>query len=187
MASHDDGHTGEPTPDPAVGSTADAHGRSLASLDDDGLEGSLRTLLAAVDPVPADLLAQARGLFAWRGVEDDLDALARVSFDSLAGATAGMRSATVEAGTRHLTLDGPAGLVLDLEVEGQGDGARTLRGQLAGVDDVEVVVAVRVGDQVRHTTVDALGTFAIVDVPAGRTRLLIQAGDQPMVTPWLDL
>lgn len=141
-------------------------------------------VLQAVDPVPQVLRDQARDLLIWRDIDAQLQLL--VDPDEV---LAGVRSATtVDDPPALLTMQGPDGLVVGLEISRSEDGSHRVLGQVAGVTpSATAVVAIRIGDRISHTTVDEHGTFELEGLSSGRMRLLLQLGDEPMLTPWFTL
>jgi hypothetical protein len=136
----------------------------------------LAGLLEAVEPVPAEVVLAARSAFAWR----DLDAQLAVL--------------TVEDGAlvrghgdqRLLTFEAPD-LTVVVEVTEVGEGRR-LVGQLVPAGPAEISLeTARAPQQQLHAPVDALGRFALPEIPAGHIRFRCVLSDgQKVVTQWLD-
>lgn len=150
----------------------------------DALLVTLRAALAETEPVPAEVVAGAKGAYTWRTIDAEL---AELTFDSvLTGELAGTRGAV---GTRTLSFDYGA-LAVELEVEGSGPTFQ-LAGQVAPrppqsievhhVDDVEPLVAVP----------DRLGRFTVTGVRRGPIRLLLRFspadGPAMLLTEWVTI
>ena len=153
---------------------------------DDALMNRLSGVLDRFDPVPLELLEQARRAFCWRTVDAEL---AELSFDSLVDRDAAM---SVRAGTdldlepRMLgfgaVVDGED-LSIELEVTSSG-GASCLVGQLwpAGAEEVDVETGT--GD-IATVPIDDLGRFVVEPVPQGPVRLRIRHRDRVVQTTWV--
>lgn len=88
----------------------------------DELMKRLRLAASELDPVPAEVLAAARGAFAWRRVNEELAELTSDSALELAG-TAGVRG---EGEARLLSFAVEGGLEVELEVSGPATGLKLL-------------------------------------------------------------
>jgi hypothetical protein len=127
------------------------------------------------DPVPSELVAQAKGAFTWRTIDDELQMLAELAYDSavdddLVGVRGG-------GGPRMLAFERDE-VVIEVEVTTER-GRRRLVGQVSGAAVAEVVLESGSG---QHTAVacDELGQFATDAMPAGPFRVVVTlAGDPP--------
>ena len=146
-------------------------------------DATAQALLAAVraaqeehDPVPPDVLAAAKGSYAWRTIDAELAELVE---DTALDALAGVRG--TEAPRLLTFLAGPATLMLEVTSEGA---ARRVLGQVAGAAAGSVEVRHRDG----RVTVpcDALGRFEASDVPAGPLSIGCAVdGVGTVVTSWV--
>lgn len=138
----------------------------------------LRGVFDAVDPVPADVLAVARGALALRTLDAEL---ARLVADSALDLSVGVRD------------DGPGRLVtfesdtLTIEVQVSQTGAdRHLVGQL--VPPVPARVTIQTPGGAVEVDADELGRFSASQVPAGPVRLVChRPSEQVTVTSWLTI
>jgi hypothetical protein len=148
---------------------------------DAALLAELGGAAARVDPVPADLVAAARGVLTWRTVDEEL---AELTFDSLEDGLVGVRSAVTTAAPRQLSFEAGAAAV---EVE-LADGR--LIGQLVppGPARVELhhgadVVATRADDLGRFSF--DVGVFALPDAGSpAPCRLRVDGEAFRLVTTW---
>lgn len=143
--------------------------------DDDELLAELGALLRREDPMPASIVAAARGAMVWRSVDAELATLAA---DSLEAALAGVRGA---AGDRQLTFEA-ASLCVEVDVV---DGGQHLVGQVvparAGTIEIEGPLVQRSSD------LDRFGQFSF-DAPLGPTRFRVRSpGGADVVTDWVTL
>ena len=142
--------------------------------DDDALAAELGSLLRRSNPMPASILAAARGAFAWRTVDAELAVLRR---DSLLEPTAGVRGGA----DRQLTFES-GGVSVEVDVL---DGGRRIVGQVVppqpGAIDVE-------GPHVTSAAeADDYGQF-VLDVSNGPARLRFSGADgRSVVTDWVTL
>lgn len=150
---------------------------------------ALDEMLAAVDPVPAELVEGGRVAFSWRTMDEELLALA--AGPSGAGVGAGVRA---DAGGDDGDGDGDGaglrftagGTSLDVDVAVEA-GVATVVGQVlppgAGTLVVEWV------DGSTTAEIDERGRVVADGVPAGRpVRLRVERpGAAPVVTDWLRL
>ena len=142
--------------------------------DDDLLAGELGSLLRRSNPMPASILAAARGAFAWRTVDAELAVLRT---DSLLEATVGVRGGA----DRQLTFESDS---VSVEVDVL-DGGRRIVGQVVppqpGAVDLE-------GPHAKSAAqADAYGQFAL-DVWNGPARLRFSGADgRSVVTDWVTL
>ena len=142
--------------------------------DDDVLARELGSLLRRTSPMPASVVAAARGAFAWRTVDAELAVLRA---DSLLEATAGVRGGA----DRQLTFEA-ADVSVEVDVL---DGGRRIVGQVvppqAGAIDLE-------GPHTRSAAAaDDFGQF-VLDVWNGPARLRFSGADGcSVVTDWVTL
>lgn len=149
---------------------------------DDELAGWLAAAARRFDPVPEDVLAAARGSFAWRAVDAELAGLAYDSLVDEDQLPAVVRGANR---SRMLSFQAPD---LTVEVEVDESGTRTVTGQLVPAQPAHVelrhpggVIAVRADD---------LGRFRATGVPAGPVSLLCRSARDPITlveTDWVVL
>ena len=146
-----------------------------APLDDDGLLELLGAALSTADPVPAHVLAAARGAVVWRTIDQDL---AECVFDSATELT-GVRD---HDAARQLTFRSP-----DLEIELMVVDAaqRRLVGQLVPGRAATVRLD-SAGDAVEQQS-DRYGRFSFDHVAAGPVRLGVTAiaGGRDVLTEWV--
>lgn len=149
----------------------------------DALLGELQGLLARVDPMPPQLLDQARRSFCWRTIDADL---AELSFDSLTDrdSVLAVRSgADVAPEPRMLGFGAVVhGEDLSIEVEVSSDAG--LVGQIfpAGAAVVEVQEG---GGGSTEVPIDELGRFFIEPVPSGPVRLRVEHAGRVVQTAWV--
>jgi hypothetical protein len=147
--------------------------------------GELGELLARLDPMPPQLLDQARRAFCWRTVDAEL---AELSFDSLVDRDAAL---AVRAGDTALeprmlgfgaVVDGED-LSIDVEVS-TAAGRSALIGQLwpAGAAVVEMQAC---GGGSTEVPTDELGRFLIQPVPRGPVRLQVRHAGRVVQTTWV--
>jgi hypothetical protein len=142
--------------------------------DDDELMGELGDLLRRVDPMPASVVAAARGALVWRTLDAERAVLAS---DSLLEAAAGVRG----SGDRQLTFD--AGSVcVEVDVV---DGGERLVGQVVPPQQGHVEVE---GPRTQLAAdADQWGQFAL-RVGPGPARIRFRPLDGPVVvTDWVTL
>jgi hypothetical protein len=144
--------------------------------DDDALLDALRSALEE-DSVPPRLVQQAKDMYAWRNVDEELAAL---TYDSLVDPPA-VAIRTEAAPLRTLTFATDR-LTIELEVA-----ADALFGQL--IPPCPGEVELESADGARHICrVDNLGVFVIRPVPAGSFRLCCRTADgDAAVTAWTAL
>jgi hypothetical protein len=152
----------------------------------DALLGELGALLSRLDPMPPQLLDQARRAFCWRTVDAEL---AELSFDSLMDRDAAL---AVRAGgdtalePRMLgfgaVVEGED-LSIDVEVS-TAAGRSALIGQLwpAGAAVVEMQAC---GGGSTKVPTDELGRFLIQPVPRGPVRLQVRHAGRVVQTTWV--
>lgn len=152
----------------------------------DALLGELGGLLARLDPVPPQVLDQARRLLCWRSVDVEL---AELAFDSLLDREVALAIRSGEESIlepRMLGFDATVdGTDLSIEVEvSTMDGQCTMIGQLspAGAD----TISVQAGDgEVVDVPVDEVGRFLLRPVPAGPVRLRVVHAGHAVQTTWV--
>ncbi len=140
--------------------------------DDDLLVADLRRLLAALDPVPADLGLAARLAIEWRTLEAELAALVHDSdVDEPAFAVRG------GAGPRVLTFEAED---LTIEIEAQPrDDAVSVVGQLVPPQPAQI--AVHSGGRVVAARADERGRFEAAGLSRGPLRLRCRLHDARLV------
>jgi hypothetical protein len=139
----------------------------------------LRRIAARVDPVPAELLAAARGSLDWRTVDAEL---ARLTFDSVVDAGDGQ---PVRGGGRPRLLTFAAeGLEVEVELLPSGPRWR-LVGQLVPPGPAEVEVRYLGGTV--DASADQLGRFVVDGVPSGPVSLCCRTAGRTVVTDWLTI
>lgn len=142
--------------------------------DDDELLAELGRVLRREDPMPASVVAAARGAMVWRTVDAELASLAA---DSLEAAVAGVRG----AGDRQLTFEA-ASLCVEIDVV---DGGRHLVGQVVPARQGTIEIE---GPLVQRSVVlDRFGQFTL-DAPIGPARFRVRSeGGADVVTDWVTL
>jgi len=146
------------------------------AVDDAQLLGRLDRLLERTDPMPADVALAARSAFAWHDLDLQL-ALLRTDEDVLVRG---------HGDQRLLTFEAPS-LTIVVEVTEVGDG-RKLVGQLIPAGPAEITLQSAGAPQDEHfAPVDALGRFALAEIPAGHIRFHCRLSNgSKVVTQWLD-
>jgi hypothetical protein len=158
----------------------------MSGMDDrsGGPEGEMdaedTALLAAVgealrdtDPVPPELVAAGKAAYTWRTIDDELAALAELTFDSnVDDELAGVRGGS---GPRLLAFEHDE-VVIDVEVTAKGAQLRVV-GQVSGATISEVVL--ESGSERTAVTCDELGQFSTDAVPAGPFRVVVTVEGQP--------
>ena len=124
-------------------------------FDHDELLARLKSLTAALDPLPRDVADAARGSFSWQSIEAELAELVYDSVvdEELVGARGG--------GARQLTFEAP-GVTVELEV---APGSGRINGQL--VPPAEADVEFRHPGGSLTVRSDRLGHFCADGVPPG--------------------
>lgn len=146
-------------------------------LDDDALLDEMREALHSAGPITDELLAVAKGAFAWRSIDEDL-MLLTLSHDSWIHEGSLVRSAST-VGPRTLVFDSPD---LSVELQMSRDG---LIGQVIPPTPGAVVIEVRSGSR---TTVraDDVGVFSVEPGPREAYRLRLELeGEPPAITDWI--
>ena len=131
---HPDDHLDTAVPEPTAADAA--------------LLAELRAVADRVDPLPAGLVAAARGVLTWRTLDDEL---AELTFDSLVDGLAGVRSGPATAAPRQVSFEAGTAAV-DVELDGE-----RLVGQL--VPPGPARVELHRGSDVVATRADELGRF----------------------------
>ena len=152
----------------------------------DALLVELGGLLDRLDPMPPELIEQARQLFCWRSVETEL---AELSFDSLLDrdlALAVRSAAGTTLGPRMLGFGAVVdGEDLSIEIEVSAiDGQCTMIGQLEPAGAAIIGVQARDGVLV-EVPVDEVGRFTVRPVPSGPVRLRIEHAGHLVQTTWV--
>lgn len=142
--------------------------------DDDQLLAELGEVLRREDPMPAGVVAAARGAMVWRSIDATLATLAA---DSLQAATAGVRG----AGDRQLTFETPS-MSVEIDVV---DGGQHLVGQVVPARQGTIEIE---GPLVQGSVaLDRFGQFTL-DAPLGPARFRVRSeGGADVVTDWVTL
>lgn len=147
------------------------------SDDDAAVLAALQRMFDTVDPPPAHVIAHAREVFAWHGIDAEL---AELVYDSDTAAVGGVRGA---AAARQMTFRSPG---LEIEVEVVSERRHVVMGQL--VPAQEASVELRSGDRTLRTDADTLGRFTFDDVAPGAIKLtVITAGGAHVQTEGLTI
>lgn len=142
--------------------------------DDDELLAELGRVLQREDPMPAGVVAAARGAMVWRSVEAELASLAA---DSLEAAVAGVRG----SGDRQLTFEA-ASLCVEVDVV---DGGQHLVGQVVPAREGTIEIEGPLVQRSSH--LDRYGQFTF-DAPLGPARFRVRSpGGADVVTDWVTL
>lgn len=139
----------------------------------DELGEALRTVLAAVDPVPDAARRAAHDAWEWRDVDAALAALTSDSLTEPVGAT------TRGTPPRLLTFESGA-ITIDLEVTADADRVHVL-GQITPGRATDVTAMWPGG--AKTVASDERGRFTMGDLPVEWLRLSV-AGDEPARTEW---
>ena len=152
----------------------------------DTLLVELGGLFDRLDPVPPELIDQARQIFCWRSVDAEL---AELSFDSFLE-----RELVLAVRSGDGSVLGPRmlgfGAVVDgedlsIEVEVSAiDGQCTMIGQLVPAGARSIGVQARDGD-VFAVPVDEVGRFSVRPVPSGPVRLQVEHSGRLVQTTWV--
>lgn len=149
--------------------------RQTTDMDDDELLQLLGRALQESDPVPAHVVAAARGAMTWRTIDQEL---AELVFDSATELT-GVRDRDAP---RQLTFQAPG---LEIEVMLIDSTTRRLVGQL--VPGQATTVRLEGPDQQLQHTSDRFGRFSFDDVHPGPVRITVH-GSHPSgdtTTDWM--
>lgn len=140
--------------------------------DDDALLAELREALLSAGPVTDDVRDSAKGLYAWRSIDEDLFLLS-LSFDSLVDDGELVRSSTTQP---RILVFSAAELSVELEVAGS-----RLLGQVIPASPCEIIV--QTPDRTETPVqADDLGIFTIDARPAGPYRLRVARHGRPVAT-----
>ncbi len=159
----------------------------LSQEHEERLLGELRAALAAVDPVPDDVVAGAQRAYLWHGIDDELAALLADSADDTGGtdradrgALAGVRGAS----SRHLVFGASESLFIDVRVD---DTVGSISGRVRGASDVSSVsIMTEPGTTGREADVIDEGSFWFETHGRGPFSLLLRVeGRAPVRTPWV--
>jgi hypothetical protein len=144
--------------------------------DDEQLLAALRTALGE-DSVPSRVVQQAKDLFLWRNVDEELAALrydSSIDRQRVATRTETAPLRTLIFATKRLTIE------LDVDPE-------ALFGQLIPPQSGEVELESATGLR-RRAAVDELGAFRLQPIPPGSFRLHCRTDDNDIAsTPWISL
>jgi len=149
----------------------------MTSADDISLLAHIREIYDELDPLPPEVVAAARGAFAWRTVDAEL---AELTLDSLTEPAA-VRSST---GPRLVSFEAES-LAVDLEVADTGD-TRRLVGQMVPPHPAQVTVRSASGE--RTVEANDIGCFTAEGIAPGPVSLLCRVADspdRPVVTSWI--
>jgi hypothetical protein len=146
---------------------------------DEELLGRLRTVLEAVDPVPAHLVDGARALLGLRRLDEELAELVRDSAEEQ-GRLLAVRG---EGDVRLISFEtGP--VTVELQVTERG-GVRDLVAQVSGTAVVRAEVETAAG---RSPVPVEDSLFTLDGAPAGLLRLrLLTAAGRDLVTSWVKI
>lgn len=144
---------------------------------DESLLSELRTALAGPGPAPQRMVDAARGAFAWRGIDEELELLA-LAYDSALEEGAVVRAAVAPA-TRTLVFEGD-GLSLEVEV-GSGIVGQLIPPQAGRVVVLNQEGVLAVGDA------DSTGCFRLPRPDGGPVRFRCESAGGTRTTDWLPL
>ena len=152
----------------------------------DALLLKLGRLLDRLDPVPPELLDQARQIFCWRSVDAEL---ADLSFDSLLDRDPALAVRSGDDSVLEPRMVGFGAVVdgedLAIEVEvSTTDGQCTMIGQLEPAGARTIIVQARDGE-ILEVPVDEVGRFVVRSVPSGPVRLRIEHAGRLVQTTWV--
>jgi hypothetical protein len=141
---------------------------------DDELLAELGAVLLAEDPMPASVVAAARGAMVWRTVDAELAVL---SADSLLVAVGGVRGGD----ERQLTFESPS-VSVEIDIV---EGGHHLMGQVVPPQAGRIELA---GPRIQAgVDADRHGQF-VLDAPVGPARLRFRPESGPsVVTDWVTL
>ena len=164
--------------------------KPVSSLSDDEFAAMARRA-ARLPDVPPGVSKQLENLW-WQKQPSVLSRiLAVLTFDSAASPALGLAMRSAGAQPRHL-LYAAAGRDIDLRIASSGS-AYTLSGQVLGPDETGQLAltadepAAAGQPEVRHATLDALGSFRFEGVVAGNYRLSLLASGQEVELPTLHI
>jgi hypothetical protein len=146
----------------------------------EALVTELRAFGRRADPVPSEVLFQARGSLAWRRVDAEL---AELLFDSLLSdeLAAGVRGPG--DGTRLISFEA-GDLSIELEISETGSQRRMI-GQI--VPPQVATIELRSSSQIQEVDSDELGRFGLDRIAPGPVslRCRLVAGDRTIETGWV--
>ncbi|MDQ2756526.1 MAG: carboxypeptidase regulatory-like domain-containing protein [Actinomycetota bacterium] len=157
-------------------------GRSFGVHDADAaLLGQLGTIVDVVDPVPADVIAAAKALFALRDVDAEL--MQVVDTDGLQSAVRGP-----SARRMHFFELGDVAVDVELTI---GDPFAEVLGAVVLTSGEPVPpgwsMVLETTSASYSTPVEPDGRFTLARVPLGLVRFRMERGsDAPLTTPWVD-
>jgi hypothetical protein len=152
----------------------------------DALLDELGMLLSRLDPVPPEVLHQARQLYSWRSIEAEL---ADLAFDSLLDRDAALAVRSAGESVFEPRMLGFSAVVdgedLAIEVEVTStDGECTMLGQLSPPG--ATTIGVQAGDgEVLDAPVDEFGRFIVRPLPRGPVRLQVAHAGRVVQTTWI--
>lgn len=144
----------------------------------------LLRLIAAADPVPAEVVSAAKASLTWLTIDAEL---AELSFDSLESSElVGTRAA---GGPRTVSFE-YRNLSIEIEIDSTPSGASII-GQVAPAVPTAIELARDDHPGPQTVTPDAAGRFSFAGVHPGRARMLLRfaAGDGPaqLLTEWMTI
>jgi hypothetical protein len=157
-----------------------------SAMGGDALVAELGWLLDRLDPVPPELLDQARQVFCWRSVDAEL---AELSFDSFLDRDLAVAVRADDGSVLEPRMLGFGAVVdgedLSIEVEVSAmDGQSTMIGQLDPAGARTISVQAHDGEVV-EVPVDEVGRFVVRPVPSGPVRLRVQHAGHLVHTTWV--
>jgi hypothetical protein len=159
---------------------------SGAAKGPDALLNELGALLSRLDPLPPDVVDQARQLYSWRSIDAEL---ADLSFDSLLDRETALAVRSMGESVFEPRMLGFSALVdgedLAIEVEvTSADGECTMLGQLSppGATTIRVQAG---GGETLEALVDELGRFLVRPLPHGPVRLQVTHAGRVVQTTWI--
>ncbi|GAA4753273.1 hypothetical protein GCM10023328_40660 [Modestobacter marinus] len=150
--------------------------------DDDELLAELRAALTGPGPAPQATVDAARGAFAWRDVDRELELLVLTHDSSQDGVL--VRDAA-PAGPRTLVFEG-TDLSVEVELEVEGEGPGEIVGQLIPPQPGSVVLTAG-GGVVVEVDADPRGCFRLPLPDRGPFRLTCRTPGAGVTTEWLPL
>jgi hypothetical protein len=152
----------------------------------DTLLVELGGLLDRIDPVPPELIDQARQIFCWRSIDAEL---ADLSFDSLLDQDLALAVRSGDGSILGPRMLGFGALVdgedLSIEIEVSAtDGQCTMIGQLEPAGATTIGVQARDGEVI-EVPVDGVGRFSVRPVPSGPVRLRVEHAGRVVQTTWV--
>jgi hypothetical protein len=152
----------------------------------DALLLELGELLDRLDPMPPELVDQARQVFCWRSIDAEL---AELSFDSLLDRELALAMRSADESVLEPRMLGFATVIdgddICIEVEVSAtDGQCTIIGQLEPPGAATIGVQAR-DRETLEVPVDAVGRFVVRSVPSGPVRLQVHHAGRLVQTTWV--